>query len=167
MSGAGGLRAGYTLCFLTRGERVLMLRRRRPPNRGLWNGVGGKIEPGETPLAACLREVREESGFLIDQARFAALVSWTGFEAPDGALCVFTAPAPAGDPGSCDEGDLAWQPRDWVLSAPEVVSNIHRFGPEVFAGLPPRWHRFVYRDGAIERHETLPLPAGASTQLRP
>ena len=149
------------MCFLTRGDRVLMLCRRRPPNQGLWNGVGGRIEAGETPLAACLREVREETGFSIDRARFSGLVSWTGFEAPDGALGVFTALAPEGDPVPCDEGELAWRPRDWVLTSADVVSNIHRFGPEVFAGLPPRWHRFTYCAGAIASHEVLPLPAPA------
>lgn len=40
---------GFTLCFLLHGEDVLMLHRRFPPNQGLWNGVGGHIEPGETP----------------------------------------------------------------------------------------------------------------------
>lgn len=147
----------YTLCFLTREDRVLMLRRRRAPNQGLWNGVGGKIEGGETPSAACLREVREETGFQIPSARFAAVVSWTGFEAPDGALCVFTAEAPDGEPAACEEGELAWLPRDRVLRSAEVVSNIHRFGPDVFAGLSPRWHRFTYRNGAIERHDAMPL----------
>jgi 8-oxo-dGTP diphosphatase len=149
----------FTLCFLTRGDGVLMLCRRRPPNQGLWNGVGGRIEPGETPLASCLREVREETGFSIDSARFSALVSWTGFETPDGALAVFTALAPSGEPVPCDEGELAWRPRGWVLSSPDVVSNIHRYGPEVFAGLPPRWHRFTYSSGAIASHEIFALPA--------
>jgi hypothetical protein len=84
-------------------------------------------------------------------------VSWTGFEAPDSALYVFTAQAPDGEPAHCDEGDLAWQPRDWVLGSAEVVSNIHRFGPEVFAGAPPRWHRFTYRDGLIVAYHAVPL----------
>jgi 8-oxo-dGTP diphosphatase len=134
-----------------------MLRRRRPPNQGLWNGVGGRIEPAETPLAACLREVREETGFEIGHARFAGLVSWTGFEVPNGAFAVFTAEAPGGEPTPCEEGELAWKPRAWVLGSPQVVSNIHRYGAEVLAGLPPRWHRFAYRDGAIERYDVLPL----------
>ena len=42
-----------------------MLHRRRPPNQGLWNGVGGRIEAGEPPLAACLREVQEETGYRL------------------------------------------------------------------------------------------------------
>ncbi len=89
-------------------------------------------------------------------------MSWTGFETPEGAPGVFTALAPQGEPVACDEGELAWQSRDWVLSSPDVVSNVHRYGPDVFAGLPPRWHRFVYCAGAIASHEILTLPAPVS-----
>lgn len=86
-------------------------------------------------------------GFQIARARFSAIVSWIGFEAP------------CGEPAPCEEGDLAWMPRDRVLCSPEVVSNIHRFGPEVFAGLPPRRHRFAYRNGAIESYDAAPIGA--------
>ncbi len=39
-----------------------MLYRDRPPFARHWNGLGGKIEPDETPLACVEREVLEESG---------------------------------------------------------------------------------------------------------
>ena len=39
-----------------------MLLGNRPPNAGLWNGFGGKISPGETPLDCVRREVLEEAG---------------------------------------------------------------------------------------------------------
>ncbi len=39
----------FTLCFCLAGDKVLMLQRAKEPNLGKWNGVGGKIEPGETP----------------------------------------------------------------------------------------------------------------------
>ena len=46
-----------------RDGRVLAARRTRPPElRGLWELPGGKVEPGEDPDAAIVREVREELG---------------------------------------------------------------------------------------------------------
>ena len=43
--------------------RVLAARRTRPPElRGFWELPGGKVEPGEEPGAAVVREVREELG---------------------------------------------------------------------------------------------------------
>ena len=62
------MRPTHTLCFLTRGDKVLMIKRRKPPHTGLWNGVGGKIESGEGPLAGCIREVDEETGFRLSAA---------------------------------------------------------------------------------------------------
>ena len=41
--------------------RVLLLRRRDQP--GFWQSVTGSLKPGETPLTAARREVREETGF--------------------------------------------------------------------------------------------------------
>jgi 8-oxo-dGTP diphosphatase len=147
----------YTLIFLTRGADVLMLQRRKPPNQGLWNGVGGRIEAGESAEECALREVREETGYHLDNLRFGGLVTWEGFEIPAGGLYVFSSEVPAGEPGITSEGTLAWKARDWVFSSPEVVSNIHVFGPHVLAGSHPQRYHFVYRDGKILGYEFLPL----------
>lgn len=149
----------YTLCFLTRGEDLLMLHRDRPPNQGLWNGVGGRLEPGETPQENILREVREETGYEIERAEFGGLLTWEGFETPPGGLYIFTAPAPEGDPLPCSEGTLAWKPRSWVFSSPEVVSNIHVFGPKIFEGNEPRVYHFIYEGTRLLRWEFHPLPS--------
>ena len=135
-----------------------MLHRHHPPNQHLWTGVGGKLHPGEAPLAACLREVREETGYVISSARFAGLLTWEGFEVSDGGLYLFVAPAPEGDPTPCAEGDLRWQTRAWVCSAPEVVSNIHYFASAILDGAPPQVYHFVYQHGQIIHHEPRPLP---------
>ncbi|MCE9662338.1 NUDIX hydrolase [Halomonas sp. M5N1S17] len=41
--------------------RVLMIRRRHPPNAGMLALPGGRVEPGEPLLAAAVRELREET----------------------------------------------------------------------------------------------------------
>jgi 8-oxo-dGTP diphosphatase len=148
----------FTLCFLTRADQVLLLKRRRPPNQGLWNGVGGHVEPGEAPLAACLREVREETGYRLETARFAGILTWRGFEIPAGGLYLFTAAAPAGDPALCDEGSLQWHVWPWLFASPEVVSNLHHVGPHLLAGAPPQDYYFEYARGQIVRHVIRPLP---------
>lgn len=157
----------YTLCFLTRGDQVLMLHRLKPPNQGLWNGVGGHLEPGESARTCVLREVREETGYRLSEVSFGGLLTWDGFETPPGGLYIFTAPAPDGEPSDCSEGELAWKPLSWVLSSPEVVSNIHIFGAQVLANkiapdLAPQHYHFSYRAGQIVYYDTSPLSGDLS-----
>ena len=42
-------------------ERVLLVRRARPPAAGEWSLPGGHVEEGESPEGAVLRELREET----------------------------------------------------------------------------------------------------------
>jgi len=149
----------FTLCFLTRADQVLLLKRRFPPNQGLWNGVGGHLEPGERPLEACLREVREETGYVLTQARFGGVLTWSGFEIPAGGLYLFTADAPAGEPTLCAEGVLEWHSRSWFFNSPEVVSNLHTVGPALLSGAPPQEYYFEYSAGQIVHYAVRPCPA--------
>jgi 8-oxo-dGTP pyrophosphatase MutT (NUDIX family) len=45
--------------------RLLMILRGHEPGKGLWSIPGGRIEPGETPEQALVREVREETGLEV------------------------------------------------------------------------------------------------------
>ena len=154
--------ARFVLCFLQRDRHVLMLLRSNPPNRGLWNGIGGHIEPGETPRAACLREVQEEAGYQLGTVRFAGVLTWSGFEISDGGLYLFTAQAPPGPFRACTEGRLAWVPRRWVWTAPAVVSNLHHVAPAVLGGARPREYYFAYRGDQIVDRAVRSLPEWAS-----
>lgn len=42
--------------------QLLFCKRRKDPYKGMYNFVGGKIEPGEASLDAAYRELREETG---------------------------------------------------------------------------------------------------------
>jgi 8-oxo-dGTP diphosphatase len=50
------------IAVVLRGERLLLVRRSHKPDAGRWGFPGGKIEPGETVIAAALRELAEETG---------------------------------------------------------------------------------------------------------
>ena len=49
------------LAVVAREGRVLLVRRIKPPDQGLWGVPGGRIEPGETVFAAAVRELWEET----------------------------------------------------------------------------------------------------------
>ena len=46
-------------------ERLLLVRRGRPPRRGEWSIPGGRVEAGETLKEAVVREVGEETSLAI------------------------------------------------------------------------------------------------------
>lgn len=49
-----------TLLFLVSNNKILLAMKKRGFGEGKLNGVGGKIEPGESPREACIRESQEE-----------------------------------------------------------------------------------------------------------
>jgi 8-oxo-dGTP diphosphatase len=52
-------RAFSVAVYARRGDRVLVIEHRR---LATWLPIGGELEPGETPLEAARRELREETG---------------------------------------------------------------------------------------------------------
>jgi 8-oxo-dGTP diphosphatase len=144
----------YTLCFIRRGDEILMLLRNNPPNQGLYNGVGGKIEPGELPLASVLREVREETGITLTTARFGGIVTWSEDDGDFCGMYVYVgelppyAYAPHRNGQDTAEGLLMWLREVDVVNPctdeTGVVSNIPHFLKPMLAGDRPKEYRCVY-----------------------
>lgn len=121
------------LCFIRDGDRVLLLHRKNPPNAGQWDGVGGKLEPGEDPYAACRREVKEETGLNVPAPQLRALLIITVRSTGHlWVLFLFTADAPGGTPVASAEGELAWVPMNRLTTLP-VIPDLPLILPHVFA----------------------------------
>lgn len=112
-----------TLCYVKRGGRTLMLQRGKKADdihQGKWNGLGGKMIPGETPEACVIREVREESGLEIRRPKLRGLLTFPNFNGGhDWYAFVFTAEEFDGEPvEECDEGCLEWIEDKKLLDLP-------------------------------------------------
>ena len=55
----------YTLVTVKTPSGWLLINRTNPPYRGMWNTLGGKFLPDETPAACAARELQEESHIII------------------------------------------------------------------------------------------------------
>jgi len=153
----------YAICFITRGEHMLLVNRRYPPNMGLWNGVGGRLERGEDPHAGILREVREETGITVAGASFAGVVTWSVDAGVTGGMHAFVVALEPGfvyeTPRPTEEGILDWKDTAWIFDPKNrgVVPNIARFLPPMLAGAAPCIHHFDFRDGLIVDYRVSPI----------
>ena len=58
--------------------RVLLVERGKPPGMGLWTVPGGRLEGSETLAQAVAREVREETGLIVEVGPLACVVERMG-----------------------------------------------------------------------------------------
>lgn len=101
-----------TLVYVRSGGKTLMMHRVKKQGDmhwGKWNGLGGKIKPGETPEECAVREVREESGLSIDAPRLRGVITFPAFDQfDDWYVFLFTADRFSGTLAETDEGYLKW-----------------------------------------------------------
>ena len=112
-----------TLCYITRGDDVLMLHRIKKENdlnKDKWIGIGGKFEENESPDECLLREAREETGLTLTNWRCRGIVTFLTNGPWEGEyMYLFTADGFEGQLKDCDEGRLEWISRDRLDSLPK------------------------------------------------
>ncbi|GAB4521919.1 MAG: 8-oxo-dGTP diphosphatase [Anaerolineales bacterium] len=144
-----------TLCYLRQDGHTLMLHRVKKANdmhQGKWNGLGGKLEAGETPEACVIREVAEESGLHIEKPRLCGLITFPAFDGfDDWYVFVFTADTFHGSLIESPEGNLRWVPNAELDALPLWE------GDRIFMRWldQPRFFSacFVYEAGKLQHHE--------------
>ena len=111
-----------TLCYITRGDEVLMLHRvkkKNDMNQDKWIGIGGKFEGEESPDECLLREAKEETGLSLTSWQCRGVVTFLNTQYPGEFMYLFTADGFEGKLKDCDEGDLQWVSREFLDRLPK------------------------------------------------
>ena len=110
-----------TLCYVERDGFWLMMHRTKKDqdeNAEKWIGLGGHLEPGESPDECVRREIREESGLQVSDIRLRGIITFILPDWGDELTFLYTARTDTESLPECTEGELKWVPVDDVLSLP-------------------------------------------------
>lgn len=96
------------LCFIFDDDEVLLIKKKRGVGEGLYNGPGGKVEEGETPKEAAIREVEEETCVKTEKLERAGELEFYFGEEPFMHVYVFKTTYYSGKPQETEEAQPEW-----------------------------------------------------------
>jgi len=155
----------YTLAFIKRKNEILLLNRNKSPWMGAWNGVGGKIHPGETPLEGIIREIYEETNLVVskDAVKSKGVLTWERFEAIGGGLYLFLVEVDESleylTPIKTDEGILDWKRISWATDFANegIAKNIPHFLPTLLDDSRNFTYHCTFDNGILTSVEKKPI----------
>lgn len=125
-----------TLLIIRKNKKLLLGRKKRGFGAGKYNGVGGKLELGETVVQAMLRETKEEIGVVPKDFEEMAVVSFDEVmkgERTKVEMHIFLANDFEGEPVESDEVEPFWFDEDSIPYANMFQDDYHWL-PEILAG---------------------------------
>lgn len=134
------------LCFIVKDGRVLLIRKKRGLGAGKINAPGGKLEPGESPLQAAIRETQEEICVTPMQLEERGILH---FQFTDGysLFCtVFLARDLDGHPAETDEATPFW----WKIEEvpyDDMWEDDRHWLPRMLDGTAGYFHAWFEFDG--------------------
>lgn len=146
-----------TLCYLRHDGKTLMVHRIKKKNdmhAGKWNGLGGKLEPGETPEECAVREIMEESGLKVINPVLKGVLTFPAFSNDeDWYAFVFVVHDFEGQLIDSPEGDLKW-----IYNSELLELNLWD-GDRVFLPWLDRpgffSGKFIYENGRFIEHQVV------------
>jgi 8-oxo-dGTP diphosphatase len=147
-----------TLLFVVRGDEILLIRKKRGLGAGKINGPGGRLDDGETPLQAAVREVREEVCVQPTGVRRHGELKFHFVDGYSIHVWVFRADGIEGEPRETDEAIPLWFPTDRIPYEQMWADDIHwlplLLDGRCFGG------RFIFDDDAMLDHHLVELEQG-------
>ena len=137
---------GYVLS-VDRTKTLLIHRKTRQDDHHLdkYNGLGGKMLPGEDIVTCMRREIYEEAGITCEKIVLRGTINWTGF-GPKGENWlgfIFRIERFSGTPlTENEEGTLSWEPIDRLAEYP-MWEGDRFFLPLVFDEDPRVFHGYM------------------------
>ena len=123
-----------TLLFAFDGEgRVLLIHKKRGLGKGKINGPGGRLESGETPVQAAVRETVEEVGIEVADPQFCGTLQFHFTDGYNLTGYVFKAYSWTGNPIETDEALPEWFPVDNIPYNRMWADDSHWF-PHLLSG---------------------------------
>ncbi len=135
-----------TLLYILNGDYVLLIEKKRGIGKGLYNGVGGKINPGETPVQAAIRECKEEIGVTPIDLTWRGILEFHNDERFYGLVYVFLATQYKGKLVETDEARPVWF-RISNLPYDRMWKDDRYWLPLVLEEDKTIFGRFVYKNG--------------------